>query len=165
MSAATSSNSLSSVKANIFIEAPREKVFETFTNGIDRWWPKEHHILKAELASMTFEPRVGGNIIDRGTDGSECRWARVLAYDPPERVVFSWDITLDWRIETDPARTSEVEVKFISHGNDRTEVSLTHRNIDRHGSGWEGMLKAVGSENGWNRGLQGLKAALREASA
>jgi uncharacterized protein YndB with AHSA1/START domain len=97
---------------------------------------------------MVFEPRVGGHIIDRGTDGSECRWARVLAYDPPHLVCFSWDINLRWQLETDPAKTSEVEVTFTPDGPERTRVVLTHRNLDRHGDGWQSMRDAVGS--GWS---------------
>jgi hypothetical protein len=97
---------------------------------------------------MVFEPYAGGHIIDRGTDGSECRWARVLAYDPPHWVCFSWDINLRWQLETDPAKTSEVEVTFTPDGPARTRVVLTHRHLDRHGDGWQSMRDAVGS--GWN---------------
>ena len=92
------------------VQAPIEHAFRVFTEGIGSWWDPGHHILQAELAEMVFEPHVGGHIIDRGADGSECRWARVLAYEPPHRVCFSWDINLRWQLETDPAKTSEVEV-------------------------------------------------------
>jgi uncharacterized protein YndB with AHSA1/START domain len=92
--------------------------------------------------------RVGGHIIDRGTDGSECRWSRVLTYEPPHRTVFSWDINLSWQLETDPAKASEIEVTFTASGPDRTHVVLTHRHLDRHGDGWENMRNAVGS--GWD---------------
>ena len=139
-----------SVQTAITVEAPIERAFAVFTDGIGTWWPPEHHILGAELAEMVFEPYVGGNIIDRGVDGSESRWARVLAYEPPDRVVFSWDVSPSWQIETDPARTSEVEVTFTAEGRDRTHVVLEHRNIDRHGEGWEQMRDAVGSGGGWN---------------
>ena len=105
------------------------------------WWPPEHHILQAKLADIVFEPRQGGNIYDRGEDGSECRWARVLAYDPPRRVVFSWDISLQWELEPDPAKTSEVEVRFISEAPGRTRVELEHRAIERHGDGWEQIAR------------------------
>lgn len=138
----------------IVVDAPIERAFEMFTAGIGSWWPASHHILQAELAEMTFEPRVGGHIIDRGADGSECRWARVLAYEPPHRVVFTWDITLGWQIETDPARTSEVEVRFTPESTERTRVELQHRGIERHGEGWEEMHAAVGSPNGWLVGLE-----------
>jgi uncharacterized protein YndB with AHSA1/START domain len=94
-----------------------------------------------ETAKTVFEPRVGGNIHDRGVDGSECRWARVLAYEPPDRVVFSWDISPQWQIETDSEQTSEVEVRFIAETPQRTRLELEHRNIDRHGAGWQAVSR------------------------
>ena len=141
------------VRTEITVEAPVERAFSVFTDGMATWWPPEHHILEADLAEIVFEPRAGGHIYDRGTDGSECRWARVLAYEPPHRLVFSWDIALDWTIETDPARTSEVEIRFRAEGPNRTRVTLEHRHLDRHGPGWERMRDAVGSPEGWDVGL------------
>ena len=96
-----------------------------------------------------FEPRVGGYLYDRGVDGSECRWARVLAYEPPHRVVISWDISPHWQIESDPEKTSEVEVRFIAETADRTRVELEHRNLDRHGDGWEAVREGVHGDQGW----------------
>ena len=136
-----------SVITQTVVDAPIDHAFRVFTDGIGSWWDPGHHILEAELAEMVFEPRVGGHIIDRGTDGSECRWSRVLAYEPPHRVCFSWDINLRWQLETDPAKASEIEVTFTEEGPDRTRVVLTHRHLDRHGEGWEAMRDAVGS--GW----------------
>jgi uncharacterized protein YndB with AHSA1/START domain len=136
-----------SVTTQTVVDAPIDHAFRVFTDGIGSWWDPGHHILEAELAEMVFEPRVGGHIIDRGTDGSECRWARVLAYEPPHRVCFSWDINLRWELETDPAKASDIEVTFTEEGPDRTRVVLTHRHLDRHGEGWEAMRDAVGS--GW----------------
>jgi uncharacterized protein YndB with AHSA1/START domain len=143
-----------SVGASIVVEAPIERAFSLFTDGIGTWWDPEHHILEGELAEMVFEPRVGGHVYDRGVDGSECRWARVLAFEPPERFVISWDIDLQWKLETDPARTSEIEVRFLPEGPDRTRVELEHRHLDRHGDGWERMRDAVGSPEGWSGGLR-----------
>ena len=137
-----------SVTTAVDVQAPVEHAFRVFTEGIGSWWNPEHHILQAELAEMVFEPHVGGHIIDRGTDGSECRWARVLAYDPPRRVCFSWDINLNWQLEPDPAKTSEVEVTFTAEEPSRTRVVLTHRHLERHGQGWEQMRDAVSS--GWS---------------
>jgi uncharacterized protein YndB with AHSA1/START domain len=141
------------VTETIVVDGPIDRAFEVFTAEIGSWWPTSHHILQAELAEMVFEPRVGGHIIDRGVDGSECRWARVLAYEPPSRLVFSWDIALDWTIQSDPGRTSEVEVRFIAESPERTRVELIHRGIERHGEGWEAMHAAVGSPDGWRIGL------------
>jgi uncharacterized protein YndB with AHSA1/START domain len=150
-----------SVLRSVTVEAPIGKAFSIFTDGMSTWWSPEHHLLGGELAEMVFEPRVGGHIIDRDVNGSECRWARVLAYEPPNRVVFSWDINLQWELETDRARTSEVEVRFTAESPSRTRVELEHRNLDRHGEGWEGMRDAVGSPNGWD--LSGYAAAVAAA--
>lgn len=150
-----------SVHEEIVVEAPIDRAFKVFTDDIGSWWPEDHHILQAPLAEMVFEPRVGGHVYDRGTDGSECRWARVLAYEPPNRVVFSWDITTAWQLETDPEKTSEIEVRFTAEAPDRTLVELEHRNIDRHGEGWEKMREAVGSPGGWLRGLEALAERLK----
>jgi uncharacterized protein YndB with AHSA1/START domain len=139
---------VTTVTTAIDVDAPIEHAFGVFTDGIGTWWDPGHHILDAELAEMVFEPYVGGHIIDRGTDGSECRWARVLAYDPPHLVCFSWDIGLNWQLEPDPAKTSEIEVTFTAEGPARTRVVLTHRNLDRHGDGWEAMRDAV--KQGWS---------------
>ncbi len=149
-----------SVTTAINVDAPIEHAFQVFTEGIGSWWNPTHHILEAELAEMVFEPYVGGHIIDRGTDGSECRWARVLAYDPPRMVCFSWDISLNWQLETDPAKASEIEVTFTPDGPARTRVVLTHRNLDRHGDGWQGMRAAV--QQGWS--LEAFAAAANAAA-
>lgn len=137
-----------SVTVETDVQAPAEHAFRVFTEDIGSWWDPSHHLLDAELSSMTFEPRVGGSIVDRYADGRECRWARVLAYDPPSRVVFSWDITTSWQIETDPDKASEIEVTFVPDGPDRTHVTLTHRNLDRHGAEWASMRAAVAQ--GWS---------------
>jgi uncharacterized protein YndB with AHSA1/START domain len=140
------------VRESIVVDAPVDHAFRVFTEDIGSWWPPDHHLLEGELAEMVFEPRAGGHIYDRAVDGSDCRWARVLVYEPPERVVFSWDISLSWQLETDPARASEIEIRFIPEGN-RTRVNLEHRHLERHGDGWERMRDAVGSPDGWRKGL------------
>jgi len=147
------------VRVSIVVDAPIERAFSVFTDDIGTWWNADHHILEGELAEMVFEPRVGGCVYDRATDGSECRWARVLSYEPPHRFVISWDIDLQWKREADPERTSEVEVRFVAEGAERTRVELEHRNLDRHGDGWEQMRDAVGSPGGWSAGLLGYAGA------
>jgi uncharacterized protein YndB with AHSA1/START domain len=143
-----------SVRSEIVVNAPIERAFAVFTEQFDRIKPREHNMLGVEIAETVFEPRVGGSIYDRGLDGSECRWARVLAYEPPERVVFSWDIGPTWQIETDSGRASEVEVRFSAESPERTRVELEHRHIDRHGDGWEGVREGVRADQGWPLYLQ-----------
>src|SRR5215204_7299345 len=142
------------VRSSVVVEAPIERAFRVFTEDFGRFKPPEHNLLGVEIAETVFEPRVGGHLYDRGVDGSECRWARVLAYEPPNRVVFSWDISPEWQIETDLDKTSEVEVRFIAEAPDRTRVELEHRNLDRHGEGGEGLRDGVDSEGGWPLYLQ-----------
>jgi uncharacterized protein YndB with AHSA1/START domain len=131
-----------STQHSIVVEAPIERAFSVFTDDFGSFKPPDHNLLDVEIAETVFESHVGGNIYDRGVDGSECRWARVLAYEPPNRVVFSWDISAQWQIETDLDKTSEVEVRFIAESPDRTRVELEHRNLDRHGEGWEERITA-----------------------
>jgi uncharacterized protein YndB with AHSA1/START domain len=137
------------VRHSVVVEAPIEKAFKVFTEDFGRFKPSEHNLLGVDIAETVFEGRVGGYLYDRGVDGSECRWARILAYDPPDRVVISWDISPYWQIEADPAKTSEVEVRFTAESPGRTLVELEHRNLDRHGEGWEGVREGVDGEQGW----------------
>ena len=148
------------VRTHTVVDAPVQRAFEVFTGEMKSWWPSDHHILEGEVAEMIFEARPGGRIYDRGTDGRECTWARVVAYEPPGRLVFTWDISPQWQIETDPERTSEVEVRFIAETESRTRVELEHRGLERHGEGWEGMYGAVSSEGGWPKTLSAYAACL-----
>src|SRR5215472_4711741 len=118
------------IRHSVVVDAPIEKAFKVFTEDFGRFKPPEHNLLGVETAETDFEARVGGSLYDRGVDGSECRWARILAYEPPHRVVISWDISPYWQIETDPEKTSEVEVRFIPESRGRTRVELEHRNLD-----------------------------------
>jgi uncharacterized protein YndB with AHSA1/START domain len=147
-----------SVRTEVVVDVPIERAFRAFTEEMPSWWNPDHHLIDAE--DMVFEPRAGGHIYDRAADGTECRWARVLVYEPPNRLVFSWDITTDWKLETDTEKASEVEVRFTDEGDGRTLVELEHRNLERHGEGWEGMRDAVGSPEGWGDGLKGFAAYL-----
>lgn len=149
-----------SVRREVVVDAPVEKAFRVFTEAWDLIKPREHNMLGVDIAESVFEPGVGGRVFDRGVDGSECQWARVLAYDPPERIVFSWDISPYWQVETDPARTSEVEVRFVAESPDRTRVELEHRHLDRHGDGWEEMHHSVADEEGWPLYLTRFAAAI-----
>jgi uncharacterized protein YndB with AHSA1/START domain len=138
-----------SIRTSIVVEAPIERAFSVFTEDFGSFQPPEHNMLGVEIAETVFEPRAGGHLYDRGVDGSECRWARVLAYEPPSRVLLSWDISPHWQIETNLAKTSEVEVRFIAETPQRTRVELEHRHLQRHGDGWEGLREGVRGNEGW----------------
>ena len=137
------------VRQSVVVEAPIEHAFKVFTEQFGSFKPSEHNLLAVPIAETVFEPRVGGHVYDRRVDGSECRWARVLAYEPPNRVLLSWDISPRWQIETDPDKTSEWEVRFIAETASRTRVELEHRNLERHGEGWESERDGVAGDQGW----------------
>ena len=137
------------VQRQIVVEAPIERAFAVFTERFGDFKPPEHNLLGVPIAETVFDREVGGHITDRGVDGSECRWARVLAFDPPDRVVFSWDISPQWQVETDPGHTSEVEVRFIAEGPQLTRLELEHRHLDRHGDGWQAVRDGVADDAGW----------------
>jgi uncharacterized protein YndB with AHSA1/START domain len=137
------------VRRQIVVDIPIERAFATFVDRFGDFKPPEHNLLGAEITESQFEPRVGGHIFDRAADGSECRWARVLAYEPPDRIVFSWDISPQWQIEADPSNTSEVEVRFVAETPERTRLELEHRYLDRHGPGWESIHEGVEGDAGW----------------
>jgi len=137
------------IRRQVTVNASIEKAFAVFTEQFGDFKPKEHNLMGSPIAETRFDSHVGGHIYDVAEDGSECRWARVLAYEPPARVVFSWDISPYWQIESDEAKTSEVEVNFIAESPERTRVELEHRHIDRHGPGWEGVRDGIAEEGGW----------------
>jgi len=155
---------VTSVRQSIVVEAPIARAFQIFTEQFGSFKPREHNMLGVEIAETVFEPRVGGHIYDRGTDGSECRWARVLAYEPPDRVLLSWDISPQWQIETDPEKTSEWEVRFTAETPNRTRVELEHRKLERHGDGWAGVRDGVAGDQGWPLYLQRYADLLSHAA-
>lgn len=136
------------LQVDVTVDVPVDHAFGVFTEHFDEIKPREHNLLQVPIQRTVLEPRVGGTIYDIGTDGSTCTWARVLAYEPPHRLVISWDINPRWQIEPDHARTSEVEIRFIAETPERTQVVLEHRNLDRHGEGWEGFT-SLDTGNGW----------------
>lgn len=137
------------IRKSVVVNTGVERAFALFTERFDVIKPREHNLLRVPVAETIFEPRVGGRIYDVGLDGSRCEWSRVLVFDPPSRVVFSWDIGPTWQLETDPSKTSEVEVRFIAESADRTRVELEHRHLERHGTGWQSVADGVGGDAGW----------------
>lgn len=154
-------NDVTTIHRAITVPVPVAEAFETFAGRLGDFKPPEHNLLGVPIAETVLEPYVGGSIIDRGADGSECRWARILVFDRPDRLVFSWDIGPTWQIEPDPARTSEVEIRFVPDGESATRVELEHRHLDRHGPGWDAVRGGVESDGGWTLYLQRYGDLLR----
>jgi len=145
----TTKDQQTAIRTDIVVDAPQDRAFRVFTEEFDKIKPREHNMLEVDIADSVFEPREGGRVYDRGVDGSECQWARVLAYEPPDRIVITWDISPRWQIEDDLSRASEVEVRFIAESAERTRVELEHRHLDRHGEGWESLSEGVAGDQGW----------------
>ena len=158
----TQSAVTTTVRRHVLVNAPISEAFRVLTERFGDFKPREHNLLRAPIAETVFEPRVGGNIYDRAVDGTECRWARILVFEPPDRVVFSWDISPRWQVETNLELTSEVEVRFFADTPERTRVELEHRNLDRHGTGWESVRGGVDSEGGWPLYLQRYAALFEQ---
>ena len=152
------------IRSEIVVDAPQARAFELFAEKFDKVKPREHNMLGVDIAESVFEPRAGGRVYDRGVDGSECQWGRVLAYEPPQRIVFSWDINPRWQIESELDKASEVELRFVPEGDDRTRVELEHRHLDRHGDGWEGIREGVAGDQGWPLYLERYREQVAGAS-
>ncbi len=155
---------LAVVRRQIVVEAPVDRAFAVFTGRFGDFKPPEHNLLGAPIAETVFEARIGGSIVDRAVDGSEYRWARILAYEPPDRVVFSWEIGPQWQIENNPELTSEVEVRFFTEGPQRTRVELEHRHLDRHGPGWQSLTEGIDGVEGWPLYLSRYAALFAQGS-
>ncbi len=148
------------VRRTVIVPAPQARAFALFTDHHDTWWPREYHIGEAPMAEAVLEPREGGRWYERGTDGRDCTWGRVLVWEPPERLVLAWQIDGQWRY--DPSLVTEVEVRFVPEGPERTRVELEHRHLERFGEHREAVRAAFESPQGWGGMLERLA---RSASA
>ena len=139
------------------MRAAPETAFRVFTEGFDRWWPRSHHIGKAELARCVLEPRAGGRWYEVCVDGSECDWGEVLAYEPPGRLLLAWRLNAQW--DYDPSLTTEVELIFTALADGQTRVDFEHRHLERMGEGAETARAGIDGPEGWSAILAAFKAA------
>jgi uncharacterized protein YndB with AHSA1/START domain len=146
--------SIPPLRGTVTVAVPVEQAFRVFTDQIHTWWPADYHIGQAGMARAVLEPREGGRWYEEGIDGSQCDWGRVLAWEPPNRLVVTWQINGQWQFDPDPAHASEVEVRFTPDGPEQTTVELEHRHLERlvdgqavrdtiaiQGGGWTTMLE------------------------
>ncbi|MHB8684393.1 MAG: SRPBCC family protein [Dehalococcoidia bacterium] len=147
------------IRRSVTVDAPIGKAFTVFTERFDTWWPRSHKIGAVELRQAVLECRQGGRWYEIGVDGSECEWGRVLQWDPPNRLVLAWQIDGTWHF--DPELLTQVEVRFVTEGPNRTRVALEHRNLDRFGDSQDQIRTAFDSPGGWT----GLLGAFAERAA
>ncbi len=143
------------VRRTVTVAVPVQRAFTVFTERFTTWWPETHHIAPVDMAEAVIEPREGGRWYERGVDGSECDWGRVLAWEPPTRLVLSWHLDGEWKFDPDLAKASEVEVRFISEGPATTRVELEHRHFERHGATADSLRTSVSADGGWGTILEG----------
>ena len=136
------------VRKSIIVDIPPRDAFEVFTDEVDSWWPRTHHIGKSPMRRVIIEPRAEGRCYTEQEDGTECDWGRVLVWDPPRRLVLAWQITHEWGYQPDLSKSSEVDVRFTPVANG-TRVDLEHRGFERHGAGGAAMRASVDAPNGW----------------
>jgi uncharacterized protein YndB with AHSA1/START domain len=144
----------SAVRKSITVAAPQQRAFDVFTARLGQWWPKEYHIGQAAMADFILEPKPGGRWYELGVDGAQCDTGRVLAFEPPERLVLAWHLNGRWQYDPDPAHASEVEVRFIPEGPTQTRVELEHRGFERHGAGADAVRGGIESPTGWTYCLE-----------
>lgn len=154
----TSSATIPAVRRETTVDLPVERAFRLFTEGIAGWWPNDSHHVGPMPAEAVMEPFDGGRLFSRTPEGEESDWGRVLAWEPPARVLFAWLLTPEWEYEPDPARASEVEVRFTGLDRDRTRVELEHRGFERYAQGGESMRASVDSAGGWGALLERFAA-------
>jgi uncharacterized protein YndB with AHSA1/START domain len=152
------SQAMEPVRHHIVVEAAQETAFRVFTEGMNTWWPRAHKIGKAALKTAVLEPKVNGRWYEIGEDGSQCEWGKVLAWEPPKRLLLAWQINGQWQY--DPKLVTEVEIAFKAEGAQRTRVELEHRNLDRFGDAAEMVRKAFDAPDGWAGSLRDFAKAV-----
>lgn len=153
-----------SVRHEVVVDLTPVEAFWKFAD-LDKIKPREHNLLAVPIAETVLEQHSGGDLYDRGVDGTICRWGRVITFDPPHTIAFRWDIGPDWQVTSDLTRASEVEISFVAEGDNRTRVTLVHRHIDRHGAGWESLRAGLDAQDGWPLYLARYEAVTRGSLA
>ena len=152
------------VRKNVRVRANAARAFRIFTEGIDTWWPKTHHIGKSPMTKAVIEGRVGGRCYSDQEDGTQCDWGQILVWEPPTRFVMAWQVTPTWQFEPDLAKCSEFEVTFTPSEDGTTWVELEHRHFERHGAGGNNMRNQVDQPGGWGQLMELFRAEAERAS-
>jgi len=142
------------IRKTIEVKAPIDRAFAVFATCMGAWWHKEHSINRdTKQADVIIEPRPGGRWFEIGEDGSERDWGRVIAYDPPRRLVLAWQLTREF--EYDPGFETTVEVNF-EESDGATIVQFEHRDLERMGADAAATLE--GMDGGWGTLLELFRA-------
>ncbi len=134
------------------VQAPSDHAFEVWTTQIGRWWPADHTTTGEADLTVCLDPRPGGRIFERTSDGREFDWGEVLVWEPPARLVYSW------HLRRDRADATEVEIRFVATGPAATRVEIEHRGWERLGA--EGQTWRDRNHGGWTTLLPHFIAAV-----
>jgi uncharacterized protein YndB with AHSA1/START domain len=153
------------VRKSVRVQAPVERAFSVFVEQMESWWPATHHIGKTPFEAIFVEPRVGGRWYEKNVEGDQCDWGKVLAWDPPHRVTFSWHVgpghdQPEWKADPDLAKASEIEIRFIPLGPETTLVELEHSRLERHGEGYEQLRAIFDGPGAWSGILEEFAKAV-----
>jgi uncharacterized protein YndB with AHSA1/START domain len=151
------------VRKSVSVRANAAHAFQVFTQGMDSWWPRSHHIGSSPIKRVVVEGGKDGAIYTEQEDGTRCPWGTVLAWEPPHRFVMAWQVNPDWQYEPDPSKCSEVEVRFTPVDDGTTLVELEHRDFERHGGAFDQMRKQVNSDGGWGSLMDLFRGKAEEA--
>jgi uncharacterized protein YndB with AHSA1/START domain len=144
------------VRKTVRVKAPIAHTFEVFTGGLTRWWPYNHGIGKKPIQKVLMETRLGGRWLEISEDGTETTVATITRWEPPHRVVMTWQVNAQWK--PDMSMKSEVDVRFTAEGPESTHVELTHHNFETMGAeagasmrkdvdgGWPGLMLRFAQE-------------------
>jgi uncharacterized protein YndB with AHSA1/START domain len=149
------------VRKQIVVRAPVERAFAVFTEKMDHWWPREHHVGSAPLARTVLEPHVGGRWYAICEDGSRSDTGKVLVWEPPHRIVLAWQLAAGWRY--DESFVTELEVRFVAEAPTQTRVELEHRNLERYGASADDLRRSIDAEGGWSLSLRNFARAAEAA--
>ena len=141
------------VRKSVRVNASVERAFSVFVEQMETWWPATHHIGNTPFEAIFVEPRAGGRWYERNANGETCEWGKVLRWEPPHRVAFSWHVgpghdSPDWKFDPDMSKASEVEIRFMADGLG-TLVELEHSKLERHGEGYEQLRALFDGPGAW----------------
>ena len=134
------------IELDFALDCSPEHAFDVWTCRATMWWPPEHTMSRHDDVVVAFEPRVGGRVFERTPDGAHHTWGEIVAWDPPERLAYTWYIA------TEPEHATDVEIRFEPEG-EGTRVRIRHGGWERLGAfgvgwrrtnlaGWDGVLPA-----------------------
>ena len=153
---------IESIRREIVVPVGKDTAFEVFTARMTDWWPSDHHIGSAPIEQILIEPNEGGRWYTRHEDGSETSTGYVVAWEPPDRLVVTWQIGGDWRY--DPKLVTTVELAFVEEAPDRTRVRLKHRDLERFGPEAERMRQVFEAPGAWDATLAAFASAFGDAA-